>query len=80
MIGSMFFFGARVRELISAFAEAAEAIMASDPRSRARVLGKRATDIFEWVSATPAPRGERGFSTACNANARRQSACVRRRA
>jgi hypothetical protein len=43
---SMFFFGARVRELISAFAEATEAIVASDPRSRARVLRKRATDML----------------------------------
>ena len=48
MIGSMFSYGARVRELISAFAEATEAIMASDPRSRARVLGKRATHV-KWV-------------------------------
>jgi len=42
-----------VRELISAFAEATEAIIASDPRSRARVLGKRATDMLNGSRRHP---------------------------
>jgi hypothetical protein len=65
MIGSMFSYGARVRELISAFAEANEAMMASDPRSRARVLGKRATDMLNGYRRHPLREANAVFSTAC---------------
>ena len=63
-----------VRELISAFAEATEAIIASDPRSRARVLGKRATDMLNGSR-----RHSLREANARNASPRRRSACARAR-